>query len=690
MALNKRNHLPLARAKAGSPEPDPAAMEIADSPEQPDIRPERSLLSKFHFVFRHLWIIGLSVIAGLLIAIGYVMKATPIYQSTIVLRVAQQEERDYNPNNASNGEDDLRGDDILNTITQSLKLDSLYDRVANDPAILQDTNIVPAQDSGAARPSNEELANKIQTATSVVLRRGTRLIDVSVKNPVPEAAQKLAMSVVNQFIASSAETDIGTSSAKRTFLLDEVNRTKLSLQKSADGLEIYKEALRQKQRVDDQQKVVDDLSQRYLEAHPKLIQARSLMADLKLGFDAEIKKVIASSPTEAAYWTQNENSQTPESQDDLIASELKLVEARTSVLQSEVDTEQALFDGLLKQMREEDVQTESAPIEVKVVDPANLPAHPVYPNPPSVICSGILGGFILGMAVVMLLQRLDSTFSSAEDVEQFTDLPVIATIPLISRSNAAKRPRREAKADGNFPSGDKRYEDIVLIDDPSGIAAENIRNLWAALELVGKEEDRRITLFSSALPGEGKTFTSCNYAVSLAQHGLKTLLIDADLRRPGVPTRFHLENNRPGLTEHVAKGVNLSEVVHRNVVENLDIMLTGGKCPNPAEFLSGKGFIETLEGALLKYDRVVVDSPPIILVCDTRLIAPYVQTICLVVKAESTSRHAVRRALSFLEMARARPVGIIYNCVPSWSIDEYHGYSYSGKYKYGEAYGESK
>lgn len=688
MAINKRNQLPAPRAEADPSDVESTATESTDI-SRLDIRPEKSLLSKFRFLLRHLWVVGLCVLVGLFISIGYVMKAVPIYQSTVVLQVAEQQVRVYNAkDNSSNGDDDLRGDDILNTITQSLKLQSLYERVANDPDVQQDVNIVPAQDSGTTPPTTEQLANSIGGATSVNLRRGTRLIDLSVENPVPEVAQKLATIVVKQFIAASAETDIGTSSAKTKFLLDEVGRTKLSLQKAEDGLQIYKEALRQKQRVDDQQKVVDDLSQRYLDAHPKLIEARSLMADLKLAFDAEIKKVIANSPTEAAYWT--ENSQPTGSQDDQISSELKLVEARTNVLQSEVDTESALFDSLLKQMRDEDVQTEAAPVEVKVVDPAFLPKSPIRPNKPNMIRNGILAGLVAGIALVLLLQRLDSTFGSAEEVEQLTELPVIATIPLLSQTNPGKRSRRKAKANSDVSPEDAKFQDIVLLSDPSGIAAENIRNFRAALELVGKEEDRRTTLFSSALPGEGKTFTSCNYAVSLAQQGLKTLLIDADLRRPGVHGRFHLKNDQPGFTDFVGRGMDLSEVVRSNIVENLDLMLAGNRCPNPAEFLGGKGFTETLEHALLHYDRVVVDSPPIILVSDTRLIAPYVQTICLVVKAASTSGHAVRRALNFLELAHSRPVGIIFNCVPTWSIDEYYGYYYSKKYKYGEAYGESK
>ncbi len=667
-----------------------SAVEPEEEPIESGATPQhRSLVSQFRFFLKHLWIVGLCLLAGLLLAIGYILTSIPLYRSTIVLQVAQQQQRVYDVAGSSNNEDNLKGDDILNTITQTLKLQSVYDRVANDPSILEDPDIVPSAEAAKDPSVRGRLVGQLMENTAVSLQHGTRLIFVSVDYPVPEAAQKLATTIVNQFIAAGSESDISTSHARTQFLLEDVGRTKISLQKAEDGLQIYREALRQKQRVDDQQKVVDALSQRYLDAHPKMIEARSLLSDLERGVDAEIKKIIASSPTEATYWAQSQSTLTSPTPDDIFSSELKMVEARANVFQREVDTESALFESLLKQMRDADVKTESAPVEVHVVNAAHVSRVPVKPNKPLVLIVGILGGLVSGIGIVFLLQNLDSSLHTAEELEQVTGLPVLGTIPLLSARTALGRSRRKSTTTHEIPPDDQRYQDILLISDPAGIAAENIRSFRAALDLIGKEEDHRTTLFSSALPSEGKTFTSCNFAVSLAQRGARTLLIDADLRRPGVHTRFHLENNRPGLTEHVALGMDLEQTVHANVIENLDLMLAGGRCPNPAEFLGGTGFAETIDGALLKYDRIVVDSPPINLVSDTRLIAPFVHTVCLVVKAQSTSRHAVRRALSLLEMAQVRPAGIVFNCVPKWSVDEYYGYQ-SGQYKYGEAYGEKR
>jgi succinoglycan biosynthesis transport protein ExoP len=219
----------------------------------------------------------------------------------------------------------------------------------------------------------------------------------------------------------------------------------------------------------------------------------------------------------------------------------------------------------------------------------------------------------------------------------------------------------------------------VLLNNASGTVAESLRSLRATLSLLGKVEDRRTILFTSAFPDEGKTFVSSNFAVSLAHQGLRTLLIDTDLRRPAVSGLFKIENS-VGLVEHITQGLDLRDAVHSNVVDNLDIMTAGARCANPAELLSGTGFAETIKGALMTYDRVVIDCSPVLLVSDTLLVAPCVQTVCLVVRTAKTSRRAVKQAISSLQRANSRPVGIILNFAPEWSNHmAYSPYGYQSK-----------
>ena len=401
--------------------------------------------------------------------------------------------------------------------------------------------------------------------------------------------------------------------------------------------------------------------------------------------------MIASSETEAAYWKASVKSPAGESFEGHISNELKFVEARTNVLSSEGDTQSALFDNVLKQMREADVSKEVAPIVVDIVQPPRLPDadKPDYPRKGLVLALAGLAGLVIGFGTLFVLDGLDSSLKTVDEANQFLGLPILGMMPqvkgLVPKKGIQKVVSRKKKPDNlnSMLFSDK----IVVLNDPDGASAENFRSLRASIALLGKEKDHRVILFTSAMTNEGKTFVTCNYAVSLAQQGLRTLLIEADLRCPSVHAQFNIAEKKMGLIEHVSLGVPLNEVIQSNVIENLDILLPGVKCPNPAEFLSGDGLKDLLAECMLKYDRIVLDSAPINVVSDTLLIVPYVQSVCMVVRLRQTPRGAVQRALNLLELTRVKPVGVVLNCVP---MDWKSGYGKPGKYvsdkNYGRAY----
>jgi capsular exopolysaccharide synthesis family protein len=627
-------------------------------------------------VLRRQWLIAVSFLTIFLMSVGYVLKAGHIYESTAVVQVEQQEQRVFNANDGDDQGRDLRSEDILNTIAQNLQSPDLFESVVRDPEISSDPQFRASfVNAGEKSIAFSELATRLLYDTKVTLRARTRLIDIRVDNPYPQLAQKLAQKIVDQFIAQNAETQTNATKAAMQALIQESDRMKDNLQKSEDSLQIYKEALLLKDRIDDQQRVIDALEQRYRAKHPEMIQARALMADLMQNFDGEIKKVLANSKTEATYWSENdEGAMASPSVDIRIATELKLVEARANVLQREVDTESALFENVLKQMREADVSKESAPTQITLVGPPELPLKPTYPKKGVVLALGMFGGLAFGLGLVFLLDLLDSSIKTAAEAEEFLKLPVLGAIPLIVTT---KEQRRKEKKTG--AAADVKEQHLVMVTEPGGEAAESLRSLRASLSLLGKVEDRRTILFTSAFADEGKTFVSSNYAVSLAQQGLSTLLIDTDLRRPAAHTAFHLENT-VGLVEHITQGSRLAEVVQHGTVENLDVLTSGSRCPNPAELLSGTGFAETLREALAIYDRVVIDSSPVNLVSDSLLVAPYVQTICLVTRTARTPRRAVEHAVRLLERADAKPVGLILNFVPIWSGQlSYAPYGYKAR-----------
>jgi capsular exopolysaccharide synthesis family protein len=237
-----------------------------------------------------------------------------------------------------------------------------------------------------------------------------------------------------------------------------------------------------------------------------------------------------------------------------------------------------------------------------------------------------------------------------------------------------------------------------LIDskDSQSPEAEAFRTLRTSLSMLGRREDRRTFLFTSAIPSEGKTFCSLNYALTLAQQGLKTLVIDGDLRRPMVEKSLKNNNQRAfGVTDYITGNKPLDAVVQSTGIENFFYIPAGTQTPNPAELLAKTGVDGLIEEALRRFDRVIVDSAPIHAVSDTLLMLNKIQTVCLVLKARKTPKNAVLRAVQLLREGEAPLAGVIMNQMPrsrggGYAYDSYYHYSYYGYYTDKEGRKKSK
>jgi capsular exopolysaccharide synthesis family protein len=640
----------------------------------------------YTLVLRRASIFGLCVAASLVLMGIYLLVATPLYESTAVLEVQRVEHLAYTPADKGEAkpEDDTNDDTQLKTIEQALQLDGLIDEVASAPQVVADPHFLPGLGLSAEKPpTTSELRKALRNRITVKLRHDTRLIDVSVDHPDPKTAQLLASTLVNSFITMHGHTQTDSDQTATSFLEGQTTRFEADLQRAQDALQVYRDAILLKDQISDQEKTVSDLAQVFGPEHPKLIAAKAELGDLQQRFENEIESVVAKSPTEASYWQATLERAATQSPEDRLESELKLVEARSNVLQREADTQSVLFDSVMKQMREAEISKDIAPVMVTVDQPALLPESPAKPRKLLLMLVALAAGLAAGVLAVIATHSLDSSLKHVPDVEQALNLAVLACVPMAGVETAEQNGRNGAGSPVPPAAPLSTFHKLPILDDPSGPAAENIRSLRAAIELLGRENDHKVILFCSALSGEGKTFTSCNFAASLAQQGRKTLLIDADLRRPGVYQLFDLSEKSQGLIEHISRGTPWEEVVHRNVVENLDVLLPGVKCPNPAELLGGDGLRDVIRGALTKYDRIIIDTAPINAVSDTLLIAPHVQSICLVVRSEVTPRGAAERALRLLEMAKVRPVGVVLNGVSTdWKSAYGHQY-YVADHRYG-------
>jgi len=462
---------------------------------------------------------------------------------------------------------------------------------------------------------------------------------------------------------------------------------------------------------------VGALAQRYKDKHPKMVSAR---AALKEARDA-LRRAVLDQPNvlqnmlEQAKATES-SLQTTTQEQEKAALALNKAAIGYQQLARQAETDRALYESVLRQIKQTDVSKDVKMTAVNVVEHSPLMRSPVSPSTSKTLAMGLLGGLVAGLAFIFGADAIDRSIKTVDQAESTFGLPVLAAVPDTKEDTKVSRSR--GKSDG-------AYAYRVISEMPEGPAAEAFRNLRAALSLLGPESERKISLFTSALPGEGKSFTSTNYAVALAQQGYRVLLIDGDLRRPSLHKIFGPKGKHkpspnyvepPGLVdclvgnakiESAARPISAEEIdvvgdaialrgkIHTATGGQLFVLAGGRRAPNPAEILSGSAFARIISDAAKQFDRVVLDSAPVLAVSDTLLIAPYVQTICVIIRARKTPRPAVHRAISLIVGAGTRPAGLVLNRLPRSRGAGYYYYYASpgygaGEGSYSSSYGDAE
>jgi succinoglycan biosynthesis transport protein ExoP len=453
---------------------------------------------------------------------------------------------------------------------------------------------------------------------------------------------------------------------------------------------------------------VAQLEQRYKSKHPKLIAARAALAEARDALRRTVldqPAVLRNTLEQARAAERNLENVVGEQEKAAIA--LNRAAIGYQELARQAETDRALYESVLRQIKETNLTKDVKTNAVSVVEHSPLPGAPVSPQPTKAIILGLLAGLATGLGFVYVSNLIDRSIKTVDQAESTLHLPVLAAVPEIGKEDSMEN------IDPKIPSVGASYR--LVAEAPEGPAAEAFRNLRASLSLLGPEVERKVFLFTSALPNEGKSFSSANYSLALAQQGHRVLLIDGDLRRPSLHKIFRSEGSDNGATEesngvvdYLIGAVELSAAIRTVAAGRIELeageqltatggrlsILTGGRrAPNPAELLSGPSFGRLVAEAARLFDRVVIDSAPVLAVSDTLLMTPLVQTVCVVVRAGHTPRNAVQRALGMLTGAGGRPAGIILNRLPRRRGAGYYYYYASpgygkGEGAYGDRYGE--
>ena len=350
------------------------------------------------------------------------------------------------------------------------------------------------------------------------------------------------------------------------------------------------------------------------------------------------------------------------------------LEAEQVRLMANVATTQGLYDELQSQFQLAKIAEAAETGQVSLIDSATTPGFAISPNRRRALFTAIIFGLALGLAAAVLLDRLDNSVRSPDEIAGRFDVTVLGLIPRIKLS--------DVNAD---PSTTTAMNRLVTHADPRSPVAEAYRSLRTNLAFARAHQDLKTLVLTSPGPADGKSTTIANLAITFAQQGQRTLIIDADLRRAVLDKTFGVPRS-PGLTDVLVGSVPLADAVHETDIPNLFVLGSGQFPPNPSELLGSESMQAMIDETKRLFDVALFDTPPLLAVTDAAVLSTRVDGTMLVVRMGSTAREAVRRALLALRAVHGRVLGAVLNDVDFRAGSYYGGYGYYYSYYY---YGES-
>lgn len=356
------------------------------------------------------------------------------------------------------------------------------------------------------------------------------------------------------------------------------------------------------------------------------------------------------------------------------------------ILKREAETNQQLYNSLLEKLKEAGLSAGLRSSNVRIVDPAMIPPGPARPQKARDISLAIIVGLIGGVGLAFLREYLDNTVRTPDDVENLTRLPSLALVPALGNGNGHLVPGRGRMLKNGETNGKGRGGHRVALisqEQPHSQIAEAFRALRTSLLLSRADQPPQVILLTSALPKEGKTTSAVNLAVTLAQLGDRTLLIDSDLRRPGIAKLLGMNGTlRNGLSSYLAGVSDMEGCTYPYPeVPNLSVVPAGPIPPNPADLLSSQRLVDAIEDLRHKYKFVVIDSPPIMLATDAVILSTWADGVLLVARSGETPKNAFSRAQELLASVKCRQLGVILNAVNTSGPEYYYRYyPYYGEY----------
>jgi exopolysaccharide transport family protein len=416
---------------------------------------------------------------------------------------------------------------------------------------------------------------------------------------------------------------------------------------------------------------------KYGASYPRVVQLQSQLNELDSSIAEEIKKV--GETVRAEYRAAQKSEEMLQASFDKQKGEAyKLNEdaIQYAILRRDVESSRDLYDGLLKKLKEAGIMAGLKSSNINIVDQASIPVEPVEPNIPLNMALALMGGLLGGVALAFVVENVDNSIRTPQDIETYCGLPSLGVIPSVAL-NGKNGHKLMAHP------GERQLILPVAMQQRNSGSAEAFRALRTSLLLSSPGAPPQVILVTSAMMQEGKSFTALNLAVVLAQTGQKVLLVDSDMRRPAVHKYLGLPMNN-GLSACLA-GTEQPEAATITVEEipGLHVVPAGRMPPYPSEMLASDAMPRLIQNWREQYRYIVIDTPPVLAVTDAVVCARIADVVVLIARSEKTGRQSLVRTRDILRKVRANIAGVVVNDLSFDSVEyrQYYGH-YGSEYSY--------
>ena len=662
----------------------------------------------WHVILERRWLVIAAYCSVFALCLIYLFKATRIYQATTRIQIDRESDNVLNIKDVFSV--DGREQDYLQTQYKNLQSRTLIESVVSKLKLDKDPRYAKSVD----------LSKAVSEDITIAPIRLSRLMDVKVQHPNPQQAAAIANVLVETFLQQNLDQKMSKSIEALRWLKTEADTLARDVEEKDLALQRYRvekkmvslgesqnivlQALKQAQAdldkargdaaaaqklneeverllkdgtsinaiprvannllIQDMRKTLSEreallanLLKRYKDKYPDVIRIREEIASLKDSIQKESQKVRDAIGAEAELAKAQESSMAAESKKKEQESfELSQLRIQYDVLIRQADQSKLLYIIVLQRMKETDLTSKDKKQNMRVVDSAIVPLNPIKPRVVLTLFLGVIGGLGVATGLAFFVNYLDDSIKNQDDIETYLRLPFLGYIPNIKTNSVLER-------------------DMQAHLHPQSNAAEGFRTLRAAIALAPKADRYRALVVTSTIPAEGKSLVASNLSIVMAQTGLKTLLVDADLRRPSVHKVFRLQSPI-GLSSYLEEKVgSVDECIHTTEVPRLDVVCCGAVPSSRSELAGSKRMTQFLQEVRIRYDRVVLDCPPVSAVSDPLMISALSDGVVFVTKFNKIRRDHARKTVRRIQDAGIFILGVVLNDIDFDGKDSYY-YSY--------------